>query len=162
MPGIRLHPSYHGYALDDPRLKELLARAAARKLVVQLALKLEDVRTQHRMGRVDTADAKPLVAVMKAIPDLRLVLLNALADLRPPLLGELSAAGNVWFEISALEGVGGLETLRKQVRPDRILFGSHAPFLTWDAARLKVQEAGLEEAEARSLFETNARGLIDA
>jgi hypothetical protein len=161
MKGIRLHPSYHDYALSDPRFADLLRRASERGLIVQLCLKLEDVRTQHRLCRVPTADAAPLPDLLKSTPKLRLVLLNALGDVRAGgLLEKLSAAGNCWFDISTLETVGGLDLLRRQVRTDRILFGSQSPFFTWEAARLKVKEAGLDALAEQAVLERNASSLL--
>lgn len=138
MPGIRLYPGYHDYGLDDPRLAGLLRAAAERKLLVQVALKLEDPRVQHRLARVPAADP----ALLPELP--RLMLLNGAADRRFAV------------DISALEGAAALGALPSE----RLLFGSHAPFLTWDAAFLKVKEAGLDEGRRRSILESNARRLL--
>lgn len=147
MPGIRLYPNYHDYTLDDPRFEALLRGAAERKLLVQLALKLEDPRVQHRLARVPNVDPKPLAAPLARIPGLRLMLLNT------PPIPELAAA---WFETSAIEGAAGLAA----APADRLLFGSQAPFFTWDAAFLKVKEAGLDAARTAAVLGGNARRLL--
>ena len=47
MPGLRLYPAYHGYALDHPEFVRMLDAAAKRGMIVQIALRLEDERVHH-------------------------------------------------------------------------------------------------------------------
>ena len=47
MAGLRLYPAYHGYTLDHPEFARLLAEAAKRSMLVQIALRMEDERVHH-------------------------------------------------------------------------------------------------------------------
>jgi predicted TIM-barrel fold metal-dependent hydrolase len=159
MPGIRLHPNYHGYRLDDPDFATLLRRAAERRLIVQLTLVMEDERMMHPLLRVEPVDAAPLVDLVQRTPELRLVLLNALRTLRGKPLVELVAAGEVYVEISMLEGVGGVEHLLKQIPVERVLFGSFAPLFYFESARLKLKESPLSDEQQRAIRHGNAERL---
>lgn len=158
MPGIRLHPNYHGYKLDDPDLAALMAAAQERKLIVQLAIRMEDPRTQHPLLKVPDVDAAPLENLMKKHSKQRLVILNGLMPLRADLIDKLAVAG-VSFDIATLEGIAGLTRLLKTVPLERILFGSYFPFFAWEAAKLKLQESALARFQVEAITQKNAAAI---
>jgi hypothetical protein len=160
MPGVRLHPNYHGYTLEDPAFGKLLRLAAERGLLVQLAIKMEDERTQHPLLKVPPVDTAALPRLVSGVPGLRLVILNGLRNLQAPALKGLAAAGRVAFEISMIEGLAGVARLVGDVGAERALFGSYFPFFTFESARLKMKEADLPAADERLILADNARRLL--
>jgi len=159
MPGIRLHPNYHGYKLDDPDFARLLRLATGRRLIVQLALVMEDERMMHPLTRVEPVDTAPLVDLVRQTRGVRLVLLNSLRTLRGKPLVELVSAGEVYVEISMLEGVGGVEKLLMQIPSYRVLFGSYAPLFYFESALFKLKESSLADEQVRAIRWGNARRM---
>jgi uncharacterized protein len=158
MPGIRLHPNYHGYQLDDAVTAELLDLAAEHNLIVQIVARMDDVRVQHPLMRVPNVDVEPLSGLVEARPTLRAVLLNGRLGVRDR---ELSGASErIWFEIATVEGVGGVGRLAEAGPLSQLLFGSHLPLFPLEAAILKLQEAGLDDAQRQAIGYENARRLL--
>jgi hypothetical protein len=160
MRGIRLHPNYHGYRLDDPAVARLLHLAAEWRLIVQLALVMEDERMMHPLLRVEPVDTAPLAELARQTPGVRLVLVNALRTLRGEPLRKLVSAGDICVEISMLEGVGGVGGLLEQVPAGRMLFGSHAPLFYFEAAELKLKESLLTPEQRRAIRQESAKRLL--
>jgi predicted TIM-barrel fold metal-dependent hydrolase len=161
MRGIRLHPNYHGYTLEDSEFRQLLHVAAGHKLVVQLALTMEDERTQHPLMRVPPVDTSPLPDVVKAERGLKLMILNCYPQLPIERLRPISSAGEVCFDSSMIERVDGLTRLSAQVSPERIVFGSHSPFFCFDSALLKLREASPTAMTQAAILSGNARRLLE-
>jgi len=162
MPGIRLHPNYHGYGLKDPVFAELLRLAANRRLIIQIAVSMEDERTQHQLMRVPPVDLSPLPALLKGEPRARFIVLNAdpLRDMEQ--FEGLLSADAVCFDISMVEGVGGVARLARKVSAQRVLFGSHYPLFYFESALLKIREAGFTKDERQAILSENARRLLAA
>lgn len=156
MRGLRLYPNYHGYHLDDPAFAKLLALAADRRLVVQIAADVEDERTQPRLAQVPHVDAKHLLALLQNLPGARVELLNWVRAVPPDLVKQLAAAG-VCFDIATVENVGGVARLIEQISIRRVVFGSHAPFFYFESAELKLKESALNAEAMRAVCEVNAR-----
>jgi len=155
---IRLHPGYHGYALDDPRIHELLIAAAQRALLVQLTVALEDPRTQSDRVRVPEVDLTPLPAAMAKAPSARVQLLNWKG--RGSLTNTLRDLPNLSVDTALADGTDAVAALVKTFGPERVMFGTHAPFLIPEAALLRVHEAGLGEADLRSVVRENGEAWI--
>ena len=160
MPGIRLHPNYHGYTLDDSRFERLLKLATANGRFVQIAALMEDVRTQHPLVRVADVDLAPLPAVMTRIAGAKVQILNS----RPssPLLEKLAKAPGIYFDTARIDGTDGVPKLVERVPTGRVMFGTHAPFLIPEAALIRVHESGLlNEPALRSVLSKNARQIFE-
>ena len=123
MPGIRLHPNYHNYKLDDLEFSKLLEFASARSMIVQVAASMEDERMQHPLMRVPNVDLSPLPGLVQRPSSPKIVLLNWFRSAKQELVAKLAQTGKVWFDIAMVEGVGGVGSLLEHIPEKRIVFG---------------------------------------
>ena len=160
MPGIRLHPNYHGYQLDAPEFSELLDEAGERKLVVQIVARLEDDRTQHPLVQVPATDLRPLEGLLSTRPDMRIVLSCAIRGPKVTSLAIL-AMGRTYFDIATLEGIAGLKRLIKIMPHERLLFGSLFPLFYLESAVLKLRESEIGHVAEDAISRGNAAKLLE-
>ncbi len=160
MRGLRVFPNYHGYKLDHPDFARLLALCDEHRIILQVAVSIEDERTQHPLMQVKDVDTAPLAGLLKTHPDLRVVILNTFRGTGMKNLQHLVASKNVCFDIATREGVGGINTLAEKIPFDRILFGSHAPFYYFESAVLKLKESAMNDAQLAAIRAKNAERLL--
>ncbi len=151
MKALRLYPGFHRYTLADPAFRQLLEAAATAELPLQIVSQIEDSRTQHPALQTPAVDLKPLPALLKDIPEARVMVLNASAAM---IHNALQPTDNLWLDIAKLEGCGVLETLLQTWPVEQLAFGSNAPFFYWQAAHLKLQESALTAEQIRTLTRT--------
>lgn len=158
MPGIRIHPNYHGYKLADPKFGRLLELATRCGLLVQLAAAMEDSRTHHPLVQVPDVDLSPLPNLVRETEGARVQILN----LRPRVaaLKPLVEVEGITFDSARVDDTAGVARLLRGLPVDRVMFGSHAPFLIQEAALIRAIEAGLTADELLHLFSRNAAGLL--
>lgn len=160
MPGIRLHPNYHSYRLDDQSFARLLEKAAERRLVVQIAVRMEDERTHHPLMQVPAVDVRPLPAVLTRLPEIRLQVLNGSFDPRDETSLVLARTGKVQFDFANVESVGGLAKMLQRLGQEHVVFGTHFPLFYPESALFKIRESALKDEEIQAIQYSNARALL--
>ena len=160
MPGIRLHPAYHGYDLNDPEFTKLLVEVSKRDLLVQIAPHMEDRRTQHPKVVVEPTNPTPLMKFLPKLPNIRMQIINGLRTITNPQMLTILAENGVHFDISMLEGVVGIA--RSIIPAERLCYGSYAPVFIPESASLKVKESqpDMSESQLASLLYGNAKKLL--
>lgn len=160
MPGIRLYPNYHGYTLEDADFANLMAIATERGLCVQIAVALEDRRTQHPKLQVPDVNLEPLPRLLSSLPEAKVMLLNY----RPAgaLAAQLAKVPGLFFDTARVESTAGIARWMQATSPDRVFYGSHAPFLVMEAGLIKVYESDLNASEISSLLSGNAVQLLSS
>jgi predicted TIM-barrel fold metal-dependent hydrolase len=149
---IRLYPNYHGYTLEDDSFSKLLQQAAEADMLVQVAVSLEDTRTQHPLVQVPDVDWEPVLRLMKQVPRARVQLLNA--KLRTTQLEPIAQVPGLIVDTARSEGIDGVAHLVRRLPPGRVHFGSHAPFFIPESALIRVGEAGLSTSEIEQVLQT--------
>ena len=168
MPGLRLYPAYHGYALDHPEFVRMLSVAATRDMLIQIAMRMEDERVHHPAIDVPLVNAWPLPDVLKKVPKAKVQLLDSTGPLLGNNVPSLVRETQITFDIAATEGNGGVGRLIAGTNPsyrgaipvERLVFGSHAPFFPCESALLKLFESPLSREQLEKLMSANARRLI--
>ena len=158
MPGIRVHPSYHAYTLEDPAFSKMLRLASERNLIVQIVAWMEDERTQIPALEVQIVDLRPLTSLLEAVPKARVMVLNGFISLRStPLVPEqLKNFDNLAFDIAMLEQLMGVKVLVDAIGPERVVFGSYSPMFYFESAFLKLREADLSVKQTEAILSANS------
>jgi uncharacterized protein len=162
MPGIRLHPTYHGYGLDDPRFAKLVALATERKLFVQLVAQLADERRSLLTPRVLHVDLSPLAQVVRSRRGLRLVVCNGIRAVQAATTAGLAPFSNVNFDISRVSNGEALRALASAISPKRLVYGSAAPLFEAGRSIELLNEAELTADQLRTIRAGNAQRLMSS
>lgn len=160
MRGIRIFPGFHGYQLNAPVVAELLELAAMKKLLVQIVVQMEDVRTQHPLMPVAPVDITPLGGLIAKLPELKVQILNSSGTIPEQQLVPLARSKRVFFDFAMIEGAGGVERFADKTGLGAVLFGSHFPLFYLESSLLKVREGGFGDADAAAIHAGNAQALL--
>lgn len=158
--GICLFPAMHGYRLDDDRVKEVFAAAAARGAAVFAHCGLLTVGVRKKLGLPSPFDLRlgdplALAAVASRFPDVPVIVPHFGAGMWREALMAVEQCANIHLDTSSsnswMKYYPGLtldQVFRSAIAvtgPDRILFGTDSSFFPrgWQQAVFDAQDTAL-------------------
>jgi len=163
MKGIRVHPLYHDYEVNDPSLIELVKHARDRDLVVAFSLRMVDSRQRSWMDVSKEWELKDIIPVVRAVPDAKFFILNLANSLK--LKDEDTDClkqANILFDTSGRE-IKSLHELLDQFGKDKFAFGTHSPILDYITGLLRIEASRENETDFNTkelLRSGNARRML--
>jgi len=132
---LKVTPNYHSYSLDHPAVDELAALAGEMNVPLCIQVRMMDERSHHPLMKVPGVAPAQIVELAARHPETRFLVCAAyMIELRT-----LRQAENVWCEISHVESSQSLIVAMRHFPWQRLVFGSHSPFLYFEAVRQKLE-----------------------
>lgn len=157
-PGLKFHPYYQGFAVDEPRMLPLYRRMAERGLFAVF-------HSGYDIGFpfVPLSSPERLARVLDAVPDLRVVATHFGGWLDWENARRFLFGRDVWIETSlALAELtpAVARAMALSHRPDRLLFGTDSPWRAPAAELARWRALDFPPGLLRTVFSGNALALL--
>lgn len=146
--GLKLFPNYHGYALNSETVRELCVVARDQNLPILIQMRVNDERNQPHFLQVHGVPAEQVAELSTSFRENLMIALCAYASEVPKLA---MGSANLLVDLSFLDEAESIERFAGDIPLDRIVFGSHAPFLHAQSAYMKLTHFKLSESLRRSV-----------
>jgi len=157
MRAIRLHPNYHEYSFDSSPFRNLLKIATSNDLLLQITATLEDTRTQNQLAARADSNLLQLSSTLDSAPKAMIQLLNYRPTEKTSKI--LAKHEGLYLDTARIDGTDGLKQITHHVPEERLLFGTHAPFLIPEASMIRILESGIHASARDKILYQNANHL---
>lgn len=157
---VKVFPTYHNYLLKDPDFLELVSVLEKKNLPLMIVLRLEDPRFVYlwSVGTIDLNTIRVLVGET-TIP---IIMLHGLTSEVQSLAPILDGQHNFYCDTCGMRyGIFPIETLRKTISVDSLLYGSSYPLLCAKAASYVIERADIPEEEKEKMLFKNAERVFN-
>ncbi|MBN1676080.1 MAG: amidohydrolase family protein [Kiritimatiellae bacterium] len=154
---VKIFANYHSYSLRSRPVRDLAEELAGRKAPLVIQMRLEDERNQYPRMKVPGVKAADVAKLASRYPAQSFVCVCCYWNEAISLVRE---ADNVYVDISFTERLNTVEALLRDVPAQRLLFGSHTPFLYARAAVMKMTAARIAKRDREAIASKNAARLF--
>jgi len=157
--GIKLHPMYQGFSLDDENMFSIYEEIAKNEIIL-----IFHVGSDIAFRKDKRAEVSRLIKIVKRFPELKIVASHTGGWQMWDEVIDQIAGLNVWLETSmTFEYIDDknkfLEILKKH-SPDKILFGTDVPWANQKKEVENIQKLNISSVLKDKIFYNNAEKLL--
>ena len=164
MRGVKLHPNYHDYKLDEENAAALLSATSKRDLPVSVSIRVEDERQHHWLMKVPGVSMIEVAEAVKAFPKVSFVLNYIHFSEATNLINTLPKYDNFYIDVTAHYMMGsfsrGVGKVIERIGAEKVIFGSGMPLRSPQVALNKINTTELGEEEMELILYRNAARLL--
>jgi len=150
---VKILPSYHCYELSDSRVDAFMEELRNRKMGVVIQMRIEDERSQYPLLKVPGVDGMQVMELAGRFPEVPVL---CLCPYMAEAVALVQGGSNIYTDISFAERLNTVATLLEQIPVERVVFGSHCPFLYARAAIMKIRTADISKRDLAKIMSANA------
>ena len=154
---VKIYPGYHNYSLLSDPVYSLAEKLIKNKMSLMIQMRVEDERLHHPLCQIPPVPVADIVKFAEKYPSLPVICLCPYFAELVPLT---SNTENVYVDISFVETMNIITRVLRDVPAEKILFGSHTPFLYTRAATMKTEYAEIDKKTLKMITETNAKKIF--
>ena len=152
LQGLKLHPLFNAYTADDAVVDPLMEVARQKNLPVFIHSGHPPFSLPWSIGQL-----------AERWPDVRIVMVHMGHGHGVYLQAAIETAkkyGNIWLENSGMPMHTKIKEAYEKVGPDRVFWGSDAPFHHYAVEILRTEVSGLNEKALANVFYTNIKKFM--
>lgn len=156
--GIKLHPDYQGFFIDDVKMRKIYEEILKRELVLIFHTGVDD-----GMGEPTHATPERIKNVMGMLRGERVVLAHMGSYKMYERACESLLGEDVFFDTSCNENYIPFEKFEDMVKahsPEKILFGSDLPWTSPGEGIKRIKKLGISEEDKEKILGKNAERLL--
>jgi predicted TIM-barrel fold metal-dependent hydrolase len=151
LKGLVFHATFEGFSVDSPIFESILRELGDGPALV------------HVHSTPDAkASPRAIAAVARKFPQLEFLLGHPVftEDQRRQCVEAMQDNTNIWLDVAYQADPAVTEFFVAELGPDRVLYGSDAPYFSPGDVIASIEAARIPEAAREQIFSGNARRLI--
>jgi len=161
MVGVKIHPSYHGYSLENNNvIGQFFEECSKAKIPIIVPLRIQDERSHHPASRIPPISASQIISAARKNSDLKIIVCNARSNEISQICMKNNELNNLYIAFSWVQSLNFIEKMVKNIGSDKLLWGSNFPINYMEPMLRQVTESRIDDEDKEKILAENAKKIF--